>query len=611
MLTHNKIKLLKLWITVQFATNVQAPDYCDINLSTHILDKLIHLFKIFAITPYMIDTITNCDISPNTKQLILNELCKYGIFISDDRTNFPKLLNRLKEAQCVTAYKDILTLKTSTVTLEEFNFLLVDFCMQNELYNVIGLFITDIHVLDKLLDKYDSKHLILLSNIKRTDLNCKSSLQRNILQVSQFLNPDLHSYFRLNPILLLALVLFNESSFSEVLDRQILSINNVEINLKTLFTSLPLFNLIYEKYNNILQKPEFTFLNMLQHHGEIHIDKLLNLQRDSVIPHFNRKDLVEAFGYRKELGFLLFLRQSRPSIASKIFILDCLQKHDCITDCDKIKASAKARKLATKCILNSSVTAACIAFLEMIGYSSDELRVHVEAASLIRSSDLFANAETNAEIIAKRLESAIMEKIHDKLHDFLEVLNSHDVLIKFCNVHSLNLPELLLKYYAHNNLWLPFLAFVQIYGYPLHQVCMLVQNFKNPTLLEHINHSVLHDIQINQQKEIVMGERDSRNYLLSRIGVRKSLDYNHVTSSNIDSENESFDLQEGEVLDKKVTLLQMLIKCHNSVDPPRALLQACQLYRNPLLAVLATSYEVSNVYLRFIAFLSVGQLISG
>lgn len=102
-----------------------------------------------------------------------------------------------------------------------------------------------------------------------------------------------------------------------------------------------------------------------------------------------------------------------------------------------------------------------------------------------------------------------------------------------------------------------------------------------------------------------MRDRDSRKAFLSRIGVRASLE--NITWSG--SMNSSFysrssygsssgssgsDFLEIDISNTKTTLLQVLIKSHNSRDPPRALLQACQLYRCPLLAIVATSYEVSS-----------------
>lgn len=611
MLTHNKIRLMKLWITLQFSSS--QLDYNDSGLSAQILEKLTRLLKIFAISSSMVNVVSSdsLEICSDMKHSVLNELSKYGVFTDDDKRNFTNLLSRFGDIQSLSNYKEIVSLKTSTLSLEEFYSLLVEFCLQNKLYNIISLFVSELDLLEKFLLKYNSNYLALLLDIRNTskNLNDESVLQRNIVEVARFLNADLSLYFKENPTLLLSLALFNNKTCLLNLCSSGNSslIANVPVSFDSLATNTGLFSLVLKKFNNTLPKSDFTFLNMLQKHTQLHVDHLLRLQCDSTVPHFGRKDLVEQFGYNKKLKFMFYLNQCRPSRAYKSFVADCLRKNGLITDSDKIVASAKTHKLALKNIANSSVTAACVAFLEMIACSSDKLRIYTEAAGVICSSqafedvhdlvDLFINIESNAPEIVSMLEFIVIQKINnDSFSNVLDALRSYDVIVKLCNLHCLSLPEGLLKYYAHNNQWLPFLVFVQVNNYPLHHVRVLVQNFKNPNLLEHINHSVLHDAQFDQHKETVMRKRDSRNSFLSRVGVRKNPDTvsldSALSTSTIESDAGSFDLPEGEILDMKVTLLQLLIRCHNSVDPPRALLQACQLYRNPLLAVLATSYEV-------------------
>lgn len=186
-----------------------------------------------------------------------------------------------------------------------------------------------------------------------------------------------------------------------------------------------------------------------------------------------------------------------------------------------------------------------------------------------------------------------------------------------------------LRICAQSNLWLPFMILAQLHNYPSEQIKNLVHAFKSPTLLEHILHSVVNDFQVSKYQnkkgfvvcltddhlcfnklsllqlddQNLMRDRDSRKAYLSRIGVRTSLENINMTDSMCSSiysrsscgstnSSSGSDFLEIDLLNTKTTLLQVLIKSHNSRDPPRALLQACQLYRCPLLAILATSYEV-------------------
>lgn len=113
-----------------------------------------------------------------------------------------------------------------------------------------------------------------------------------------------------------------------------------------------------------------------------------------------------------------------------------------------------------------------------------------------------------------------------------------------------------------------------------------------------------------------MRERDSRKAFLSRIGVRASLENITMSDSMTSSlysrssygstgSSTGSEFLEIDISNTKTTLLQVLIKSHNSRDPPRALLQACQLYRCPLLAILATSYEPDSYITNWLTWLGV------
>lgn len=181
----------------------------------------------------------------------------------------------------------------------------------------------------------------------------------------------------------------------------------------------------------------------------------------------------------------------------------------------------------------------------------------------------------------------VKESKHSDGKSFIKLLKQYSLACKFAQQHNLKLPEKLLKNLANQNQWLLFLTFIQQENYSLEQVKRLTLHFRNLTCLEHLSHSVNNDTVIYSKKELLMKERDSRKSFLSRIGVRQKVEM-HSDSSSTSS---TLDV-ETDVFDTKTNLLQVLIKCHNSSDPPKALLQACEQYRNPVLAIFAASYEV-------------------
>lgn len=621
---NDKIDIIKLWINVQYSNN--QLDYADRNFKADILDCLIKLFKQHSITDALIDSVSDeCKKIPlETQNTILNELAKYGVFNSVDSNSITHLLKRLRNISSVIKYKRVLESETSCVSIQTFYQELITYCLENNFLGVlVSLFLLNDkqgHLLS--LKEKCNLALTLFNSVQDAAVNindCKV-LQANILSVCQYLNCDVFLYFKLNSIILVLLILFDDSlKFIDLVQgvKDKILVNNLEININLLMESLPVFKAISQKFQEQIVINSPTVWQLLSHHTVLNTTCVNEfVQTIGSVPHFNCLNVVQLYGYKKTVNSLYFLNQSQPSKACRMLLINSQKSQEF----NKESIYVKAEKLAIKHFLDASISAATVAFLEMLGRPSKELRIHLEALKIIISNEKsssssdyieetvarFLQVKDNKKIIANILENTVMNIVEsfDANKDFVEILKEHEIVIKFCMLHSLNLPERLLNLFAVNNFWLQFLLYAEIYNYPLHQIRQLVQNFKNPHLLEHINHSVLHNIDI----DALIGKRNTRTALYSKLGVRpnpkKSIlgeetmrtsttsSSSHDSLSSITSSNDSLDPSEGENMDMKATLLQTLLRCHNSADPPKALLQAAQLYRNPLLAVLATSYEV-------------------
>lgn len=596
LLIRERIDVLKHWINTQFSS---CTSFNDINVETEVFEQLINLFKTFTITHNMINSLSNCDlaISLHTKNIVLNALCKYGIFNDEEQRNLLVLLSRLKQVQSITDFKSIFTLEAASLNLEKFYLLLIDFCIQHEFYNVINLCTQDFNFSD-VVEVYKSHYLGLMSDCRNVilGLNNEVELRDNLLKVALFINSKLSDFLNQHPIISLALVVFGAEcvfSYAILNNRSVIRINNCDICLEDTLTKLPLLKLTNDKCKNELVESSCNYLDLLEKHGDVNIRGLYKLC--NTLPHFIHQDLIEQYGYKKTIDFILYINQCRPSTACRVFLVNCLKNHLCVNDCDRMKAKAKISKLAVTKFLDQKVTSSCIVFLEMIGVDSEILRILVETANAIYASsdynysseaitDFLKNVELNKILILRDLEFAVMKTINEKFclkECFAEAIRKYEIAVKFAQLHNLSLPQDLPIYFANNDLWLEFLIFVQIYNYPFHQVQHMLQNFKTVNLLEHVNHSVLLSMASNSQNEIVTYKTDEV----------KTQEMEELQSTK-EALTECCDGLEKELPDMKATLLQILIRCHDSYDPPKALLQASQLYRNPLLAVLATTYEV-------------------
>lgn len=254
---------------------------------------------------------------------------------------------------------------------------------------------------------------------------------------------------------------------------------------------------------------------------------------------------------------------------------------------------------------NLDITSACIAFLEIIGYTSTKIRILVKIAKMLvkcgfeRSVVLKLLHNDEPDAIQHHIETILIDRIDE--NDIIQAFKTFELMVYYSKINNLKYPEALLKYCASKNMWLLFLIFAQLHSYPLDQVKFHIQFFKSANLLEHLRHGICNEMPEERHS------RDSRKYLLSKVGVvAKNISSNQSSGLSFKSQSsyESEEISGGggvdhfeiDVSNIKATLLQTLIRCHSSTDPPRAFLQACQFYRNALLAVFATSYEVSVYY---------------
>ncbi|CAB0038113.1 unnamed protein product [Trichogramma brassicae] len=142
----------------------------------------------------------------------------------------------------------------------------------------------------------------------------------------------------------------------------------------------------------------------------------------------------------------------------------------------------------------------------------------------------------------------------ERLHCFVEALQNWDVIVRLARIQNASLPTSMLKFLAVNDAWFEFALLGEIFAYPVSQMVECIQHFDSTSLREHLLLSLK-----NPQ-------------LLEDASVCKDILNDH----NDD-------------------LWLMILKCHESPNPPEALRQAARLLKSPILIVLATCYEPTSI----------------
>lgn len=566
---------------------------------------LVELFKKYSITNDMLNLLSHEDVTINLRHALYNELSKFGVFQNEEKDNVILILERLKNSCSLANLYQILGKNQATINVDYFIRLLIDYCLENQYYTILNACVKKFKI------PKHTKDLHLINEFRSlvTDFS-EILITKNIITVADMISDNLIDYFNENPLLLLTLLVFTKDcNLLDITQKQSVVLGDLNLDecLINMLNQMEILNTIFSKTTSGSLTCNSSVYDLIGKHLKVDEKFLIELVSISgQLSNFYNK-VIQNYGYSKKIDYKFYLKDQRPSIAAKNFILS--ESHDLKT------VGRKNCKLAIANFDCAEISSSCVAFSEVIGADSTKLRVLIRIASLLSDSkfdkdsilELLLNSEDDPYTVQNILEKTLFESIESNAfltgQQLIEAFKIYEITIQFSKITNTKLPELFLKSCASRNLWLPFLLMAQTQDYPLDQIKLLIQFFKSPNMLEHLIHGVVNDMQV-EEKNISI--KESRKSLMFKVGLHKNMDILNQYASISGKSQSSFesggssgssDFFEIDISNIKATLLQTLIRCHNSTDPPKALLQACQLYRNPLLAIFATSYEVFLLFL--------------
>ncbi|GLH06998.1 Uncharacterized protein GBIM_12563 [Gryllus bimaculatus] len=382
-------------------------------------------------------------------------------------------------------------------------------------------------------------------------------------------------------------------------------------------------------------------------------------------PHFTCPKLVDKYGIEYKMTYLIYLKLARPCFAACRFVIDQYKTYATLSHKRIKDAVNAAHGLALQNFDDEEITASCLAFTEILG--EDSCRLKVDLCSVRKIFSYFQNNEEENKNIEQIGEMLYEMRQHNseaatQLLHFLEIALQKEIghsiqigkksmeeiahwglAVKFARSHGLKLPEVFLRQLtSENNLFL-FMMFIEIYRYPLHQVKDLSKSFSSLILQEHLFHILQVEVTTESKEDSIhLVPRDARKTLYSKIlpkkpklkqedalpvGKPKKLTKRRRETDHPDQQKGATDKimdlaaslssgSSGEEAvgsslisydvwreDDNIDLFLVLLKCHNAEDPLRALLHETYALQNPILAVLATCYDLGMVIPCFCAWM--------
>lgn len=613
LLMNNKIKLINNWISINFECDTKENDDKD---------ELQQNFENLKITEKMISSIENSQAITPVIQMTLNHLCRFGVFTNKEKNDFKLILNRLfSSSKTPSEFHEILSKESCNINKSEF-------FDKMEAVKYLRNFNQDPTELS------GEKLFLTLREMCQETNETYEILEQGILETISFISQDPLEFLKSNYTIAFMLILLQhmKKNRTNVVDNLTegellkdifskhdeLQIGHITVPREILSNILDRFSYLKADVEENLPQVNVTMYQLLDGYENFHSKRVFKWrQKNEEMPNFSNEYLTHKYGHKEKLTYMNYLKESRPNMAYNV--LCCLGKKSSGNISSKMKSqvSLSAHIFALRHLNELDIISSCISFIELLGVDSDNLRLHVTVAAFVENKLNFSIGNLLESVVYKDQEDLItvlsylergfnlslITNLIKEPREFVSALKTWDIIVRFARAHNATIPTLFLEFLASNDMWFEYLLVGQIFSYPSEQILEKIVLFKNPNLREHLILSLNNPYLLSSnpiEEDSKVKTQDSRQSLYNKIGVKQnSPESTSPTSAVCHSGKAHSTFTESSFTDLGVDLFnndlwQIVLKCHQSQDPPRALLKASRTLKSPILTVLASCYEPSS-----------------
>ncbi|XP_008543727.1 spatacsin [Microplitis demolitor] len=618
LLLNNKTDFLIIWIDIYY-NKQESINSCNKDIDVKIFSKL-------NITLEMIESIETSNASFPVKLLLLNHLARYGIFLNSEQKDIRSTLSRLFSASVIPS-------EFNKILSKEHCRLCSDIFTEN-IFSIV-------YHQKKISDDFDHNVYLQEKKLQHSlhDLSKFNNADQKIITNAIFqtiynITHNFTEFLQSNPYVALILIIINYVNDRNVMQRQ--KNDKKLISFKDYFCGDAFFieNLTFEKEvidallkcipylkdvmnDDLTGRNDITMYQLINGFNNLNIQELFKWRnKNDPIPTFTSDYLIKKYGHKEKLTYKYYLKELRPSMAGYILQKQRAKISDSISSKIKSQSAFHAHIYGLKNLNDSKIISTCISFIEYLGIDSECLRFHTTAANYIKNkidvsiNDLlesvtYHNSYKDLAIITNYLEESFKNECTvsmKNVNEFISALKSWDFIVQFCYIHNTKFPSLFLKYLANNNFWFEFVLVGHIFGYPLEQIFHNAELFKNQNIREHLlislNNSHLLAETYSRVNLPLIKLPDTRQLNLLRMSRKNDPGSLQTKINTNDTEEPLPNVFKYFPLNQKNSsynydLWLTILKCHQSQDPPGALLKSSRDCRSAIPIILAACYEPS------------------
>lgn len=195
---------------------------------------------------------------------------------------------------------------------------------------------------------------------------------------------------------------------------------------------------------------------------------------------FSNSTLSQKYGLTMSLNYVDYIRLRRSAYAAYTFFVDQLKYYSQISKAQIQLACGHACDLAVNHLDDLELVGCCVAFLEMLGVDSQNLRAYVQCLRLIKQSAIQAGEHLNVgtlqlEEIVGRTEKILLAQISDSPQALFGGSELNALRILSRSQPPFDLPLSFLKEVSSKSDWFHFLLFATFHNYSIRSIINVCQ----------------------------------------------------------------------------------------------------------------------------------------
>lgn len=395
----------------------------------------------------------------NPPETIRNHFAKKGFIFSDEKYDTQLALKRICTSESYNTNKEVIEkLPIGQFVMERPNLhliLLRDFVSTRELEEIRDSLATDKEFIDMIL------------SLKNHDVRTCTGLQQVAFSIRLYLESKQ--------------IDFDDSSLSLV--EFLMNDSNSVSSLNAFLNSNSMTYL--KSLAKRLETPSTTCpspYDFLKRFKNLDFQQICNESGVEEVASFSNPFLCEKFSRKYKLSFIHYLKQQRSSYAAYFFFLDHLKSYSQITKAQLFTSTESVAELALQSSSNHDLVAHCVAFSEMLGFDTQNLR------SFIKLSRMCSEEENGNQFFGfGDLIVDCEQRLARNLNDKAFPLREYQALMRIaeCNQYK-KWPEVIIDKYCKLNDWWKILVLIHFFDIPLEQVKRISSLFRCREIGEHL-----------------------------------------------------------------------------------------------------------------------------